>query len=175
VAEDQEPQSVAELVARIEVAWNEFDGQIARYPDDVITGPTDAAGWTIKDHIAHLTAWEASVVGIIRDGKPQNETMRVDRDLWDADDLDAINEQVRLQTANDSLARVMEARKATHRDLLTVLDAITLEELRQPWTDGVGDSANAPTILQKVIGNTVEHYPEHGEWITAITASDQGR
>lgn len=167
----KQPRNVEELVARIEAAWNTLDAQIARYPEDVITGPTDAAGWTIKDHLAHLTAWEASVMGIIRDGQPQNETMRVDRALWEAGDLDAINEQVRLQTANDSLAQVMEAGRPTHRDLLSALDAITPERLQQRWTDGVEDGSDAPTILEKVIGNTVEHYPEHGEWIAAIAAS----
>lgn len=171
MADEQEPRNFDDLVDGIEEAWNALDAQIARYPDDVITGPTDAAGWTIKDHIAHLIAWEASVVGIIRDGKPQNTTMGVDRTLWEADDLDAINEQIRAETVNDSLARVMEARNSTHRDLLAALDATTMERLGQRWTDAVGDSADAPTILQKVIGNTIEHYPEHGEWIAAIAAS----
>lgn len=170
----QEPGSVEELVARIEEQWRALETQIARYPDDVLSGPTDAAGWTIKDHLAHLTAWERSVLGIIRDGRPQNETMGVDRTLWEADDLDAINERIRAQTANDSLAKVLAAREATHGDLLAALDTVTFEQLQQRWTDGVGDASDAPTVLQKVIGNTVEHYPEHAEWIAAIarTAAD---
>lgn len=91
MAMEQEPQDIAELVARIEAAWNALEAQIAQYPEDVLTGPTDAAGWTIRDHLAHLTAWEASVLGFI----------------------------------------------------------------------------------QKIVGNTVEHYPEHAEWIAAIADSAQ--
>lgn len=164
----QEPGTVEDLVARIEQAWNALDVQITRYPEAVMTEPVDAAGWTITDHLAHLTAWEASAIGIVRDGRPQNETMGVDRVLWDADDLDAINERTRAQTADDSLAQVLEARKATHRDLLAALDAVPMERLRERWTDGIGDASDVPTILQKVIGNTAEHYPEHGAWIAAI-------
>lgn len=166
----QQPATVDELVVRIEDAWNALESRIATYQDAVLTGPTDAAGWSIKDHLAHLTAWEGSVLGIVRDGRPQNETMGVDRALWEADDLDRINEQIRLQTANDSLAEVMEARAATHRDLQAALDAATMEQLRERWTDGVGDASDAPTVLEKVIGNTAEHYPEHAEWIAAIAA-----
>ena len=168
MAVEQEPQDVAELIARIEGAWDAFDAQISHYPEDVLMGPTDVAGWTIRDHLAHLTAWEASVLGIIRDGRPQNETMGVDRSLWEADDLDAINEQVRARTADDSLAEVLEAQRATHRDLLAALGTVSHEQLRQRWTDGVGDASDAPTIFQKIVGNTVEHYPEHAEWIAAI-------
>lgn len=171
----QEPETVEELVGRIEAAWNALDARIAQYADDVLSGPTDAAGWSIRDHLAHLTAWEGSVLGIIRDGRPQNETMGVDRALWEGDDLDAINERVRARTASDSLAEVLEARSVTHRDLLATLDAVPFERLGQRWTDGIGDASDAPTILEKAIGNTVEHYPEHGEWIAAIAASSQSR
>lgn len=166
----QQTESVEGLVARIEEQWRALEVQISRYPADVLTGPADDAGWTIRDHLAHLTAWEGSVLGIVRDARPQNETMGVDRALWDADDLDAINERIRAQTANDSIAKVLETRETTHRDLLAALDAVSVERLRQRWTDGVGDASEAPTILEKVIGNTVEHYPEHGEWIAAIAA-----
>lgn len=171
MAMEQEPQDIVELIARIEAAWNAFEAQIAQYPEDVLTGPTDAAGWTIRDHLAHLTAWKASVLGIIRDGRPQNETMGVDRALWEADDIDAINEQIRARTEDDSLAQVLEAQRATHRDLLAALATVSIEHLRHPWTDGAGDVSDAPTILQKIIGNTVEHYPEHAEWIAAIADS----
>lgn len=168
------PSTVDDLIARIEEQWRALDAQISRYSDRDLMEPTDAAGWSIKDHLAHLTAWERSVLGILRDGRPQNETMGVDRALWEADDLDAINNQIREQTANHSLTQVMEARQATHRELLSTLGIVTFEQLQQRWTDGVGDSADAPTILQKVIGNTIEHYPEHGEWIAAIAHSAQG-
>ncbi len=171
----QEPQTLEELVARIKAAWDALDAQIVQYGDDVLTGPTDAAGWSIRDHLAHLTAWEGSVLGIIRDGRAQNETMGVDRALWEADDLDAINERIRTRTASDSLAEVLEAREATHRDLLAALDTVPMERLRERWTDGIGDASDAPTVLEKVIGNTAEHYPEHGEWIAAIAASSQSR
>ncbi len=171
----ESPATVEDLVASIEDAWSALNAQIAQYTDDELTRPTDATGWTIKDHLAHLTAWEASVIRIVRDGQSQDRTMGVDRALWEAGDLDAINEQIRAHTANDSLAEVMAAWDATHRDLVAALDAVTMEQLHQRWTDGIGDDADVPTILEKVIGNTIEHYPEHGQWIAAVAATAESK
>lgn len=167
----QEPENVEELTARIEEQWSALDAQISRYPDDVLTGPSDAAGWTIRDHLAHLTAWEASVLGFIRDGRPQNETMGVDRTLWETDDLDAVNERIRVQTSDTPLTEVMAALQATRRELVAALGTLTTERLRERWVNGSIDASDAPTILEKVTGNTVEHYPEHAEWIAAIAKS----
>jgi hypothetical protein len=165
-----EPNTVEELVARIDAAWEALDAQIAGYGDRLMTGPVDHAGWTIRDHLAHLVAWEASVVGILRDGQTQDVTMGVDRVLWEAGDLDAVNEQIRQRTADQSLAEVMADLRATHRELLAVLDTVTIGRLGERWADAVGDASRAPSLMQKVLGNTVEHYPEHGEWIAGIAA-----
>lgn len=167
---DQAIARMDDLRARIERAWDALETQVAAYPEDVLTGPSGEAGWSIKDHLAHLTAWEAGVVGIIRDGVTQDVTMSVDRAVWDAGDLDAVNERIRVQTADAPLAEVLAARQATHRELLAALRTLTAERLGERWTDGTGDAQDAPTILQKVTGNTVEHYPEHAQWIAAIPA-----
>ena len=58
----QEPRNKAELEASIDHWWDALQAVIGRYTEAELTGPTDAAGWTVKDHLAHLAAWERSMV-----------------------------------------------------------------------------------------------------------------
>lgn len=50
-----------ELLIRIEQGWNEFQAYIQTLSAAQLAGPTDAAGWTAKDHIMHLAVWEDGI------------------------------------------------------------------------------------------------------------------
>lgn len=163
------PATVDELLRDIDEAWNALNGAIAQLSDEQMTTPTDAAGWTVKDHIAHLAAWENSVLVIVRDRRPQHEGLGVDKVTWDAEDIDATNEVVRQANADAPLDEVRTRLETVHAQLVDTVAEMTDAELQLPvdyWVTGGGDFP----VVYKITGNTSEHYPEHREWMLAIVA-----
>lgn len=169
IAEAPVPSTVTELLRDIDEAWNALNGAIAQLTDEQMTGPTDAAGWTVKDHLAHLAAWENSVLVILRDREPQYEGLGVDKVTWDAEDIDATNDVVRRANADAPLDEVRTRLESVHAQLIDTIADMTDEELQLPvdrWVAGGGDFP----VVHKILGNTAEHYPEHREWMLAIVA-----
>lgn len=169
VAETSAPATVDELLRDIDRAWNALNGAIAQLTDEQMTIPADAAGWTVKDHVAHLAAWENSVLVILRDREPQYEGLGVDKVTWDAEDIDATNDVVRQANADAPLDEVRTRLETVHAQLIDTIADMTDEELQLPvdrWVAGGGDFP----VVHKITGNTAEHYPEHREWMLAIVA-----
>src|SRR4051794_1166729 len=79
-----------ELLRRMQAGWDELNRYIASLSDQQLTGPTDAAGWTVKDHLIHLAIWEDSVFGIL-EGLARHDYMGVDQEIWESGDFDRIN------------------------------------------------------------------------------------
>jgi hypothetical protein len=52
----------AELLADIEPAWAALNAALDRLTPTQMTTIKDGQGWTVKDHLIHLTAWERSIV-----------------------------------------------------------------------------------------------------------------
>ena len=168
-AEERAPETVDELLRTIDEAWNGLNGAIAQFSDEQMTTPTDAAGWTVKDHLAHLAAWENSVLVILRDRRPQYDGLGVDKVSWDADDIDATNEVVRQANADAPLDEVRTRSESVHAQFVETISEMTDEELKLPvdhWVPGGGDFP----VVHKIAGNSAEHYPEHRELMLAIVA-----
>jgi hypothetical protein len=168
-AEERAPETVDELLRTIDKAWNGLNGAIAQLTEEQMTIPTDHAGWTVKDHLAHLAAWENSVLVILRDRKPQYEGLGVDKVTWDADDLDATNEVVRQANADAPLDEVRTHSETVHAQVVETISELTDEELRLPVDHWVASGGDFP-IVDKIAGNSSEHYREHREWMLAIVA-----
>jgi hypothetical protein len=50
----------AELLERIEAGFQEINQYLDSLTETQLTQPTDAAGWTAKDHVIHMAIWEDS-------------------------------------------------------------------------------------------------------------------
>jgi len=57
--------------------WQSFVDAADALSDEQWTGPTDTSGWTVKDHVAHVTRWDESLIALVRDGIPRQTTLRV--------------------------------------------------------------------------------------------------
>jgi uncharacterized damage-inducible protein DinB len=82
------------LVRGIERARKELFAFLDSLPEERLTGPVDAVGWTVLDHLVHLTAWERSVVYFLR-GRPRHQGLGVPEDLYLQHSEDEINAAVR--------------------------------------------------------------------------------
>jgi hypothetical protein len=148
-------------------AWRRLQAVIDGADPDALVQETDPAGWSSKDHLAHLDAWANSVLVMIRDGRPQWEGLGIDKWLFDEEGYDSKNEVIRQRTVGTSLADVRASLVSTHGEILRVLSGMTDEQINQPCDAFVPGAGDFP-IAYKIAGNTFGHYEEHRKYIERI-------
>ena len=72
--------TTTELVSRMQKGWDDFQAYLKTLTLEQVTQPTDAAGWTVKDHIIHLATWEDGVYALL-EKQPRHEQMGLDKAL----------------------------------------------------------------------------------------------
>jgi hypothetical protein len=164
---DTETMSKADLLAKIEKGWNDFQTYLKTLSEEQLTGPADAAGWTAKDHIMHLAVWEDSINALFN-SQLRNENMGVDKATWDSRDFDKINAVIQQRHKDKPLAEVLQTLQDVHQRLMTKLQSLTEEDLTRPYSHYQSDSTNSNPAIRWVKGDTYEHYAEHTPWIDAI-------
>jgi hypothetical protein len=164
---DERILSKAELIANIEHGWDDFQSYLKTFTETQLIGPTDAVGWTIKDHLGHLAAWEDSVYAVLTK-QPRREYMGVDRDTWKSGDFDKINAVIRARYAHLSLADTLNQLETVHRRVMEQIQLLSDDDLGKPFNTFQPGSANEAPIIGSIIGNTYDHYAEHKGWIAAI-------
>ena len=161
----------AEFLAEVERSWAAFNAAIDRLSESQLTGAQDEQGWTVKDHLAHLAAWERSTISFL-EGKPRHEGLGVEASVYLSGDFDAINDLIYRQHKSLPLPQVMAALQDTHQELLAAIEPLTVEDLRQPYHHFQPDQPNDErTAMQVIYENTIEHYDEHLGWIEALLGS----
>lgn len=162
----------AELLARIEPSWTELQRFIARTEPEKLTEPLDAEGWSVKDHLSHIAAWERSMLYLLQ-RRPRHEGLGVSEELFLADDLDALNAAIHDQTKDRSLDEALADLRWTHEQFLAEIDRHPDASLQQPYSHFLphepGDEKIAP-VMGWLAGDTYEHYDEHRGWMEAIAA-----
>ena len=159
-----------EMVVEMQRAWSELRAVVDAATPDELLEKTDAAGWSAKDHLAHLDAWDTSVLVMIRDGRPQWEGLGIDQAMYDEEGYDHKNEVIRQHSVAAPLDEVRASLASTHNEFVRVLEGMTDEQLHRPANDYVSGSGDFQ-IAHKIMGNTYMHYDEHREYIERILAS----
>ncbi|MGH2562645.1 MAG: DinB family protein [Thermomicrobiales bacterium] len=164
------PRHKADLLDRIERAWAELERAIDRFSEAQLTGRTDAVGWTAKDHLSHLTTWEASMIAILQ-RRARHLSLGVDESTYLDGTEDEINAAIQARTKDRTLAEVVAERRAVHEELLATLAGLSDGDLRLTYSDYLpdepGEESGIP-MLWRLDGNTASHYDEHRPWIEAI-------
>jgi len=161
--------TVAELVRNIESGWLRFQTYIHSLTDEQLTRPTDAAGWTAKDHIIHLAAWEDTLNALL-EHTPQWERLGIDKTLWDTRDVDKMNAIIQKRYQNMPLEDVLLRQQQVHNWLMSKVPLLPDEELLRPVRDYQPNSDDTRPILRNLVTDTYEAYEEHTPWIAAIVA-----
>ena len=167
------PTSKADLMVRIDRTWTSFRDATFSVDDAriVIPGP---GGWSVKDQIAHISAWERSLMGLLTKGS-RAAAMGIDEQLYAGHDTDAINARVYALAKELPVADVKRRADETHAALLVVLDGLTWEDLNQPYSHyQAGAPAGGPEdypVGAWVAGNSYGHYPMHQGYAEATLAA----
>ena len=163
----------SELLSAIDAGWASLADALAQLSETQLTVPTDAAGWTGKDHIVHLAAWERSILYLLA-SKPRHAGLGVDEALYLSGDDDAINGAIQSQHRDISLADALAELRRVHTELRAVLDGLSDADVHKMYSDYLpeepGEEDGTP-IIDRVVGNTSEHYAEHLPWILALAGA----
>jgi hypothetical protein len=165
---DQTPFSQAELLRRIEAGWKELQAYLDGLSEAQLTTPTDAAGWTPKDHVMHMAVWEDGIRALLNK-ESRIEAMGLDRKTWDSHDYDKMNDMIFRRYQNKSWAEVKRALEDVHRRLMETVQHLSTEDLERPYHHYDPDFAtNDHAVWGYVVGNTFEHYAEHIPWMDVM-------
>lgn len=119
--------------------------------------------WSIKDILAHITAWHIHLLNLMEGVRlGQEPALNHEEDK----ELDAINEQFYQQSQGRPLDDVLRDFYDIRQRVIEQLQQLTDEQLQTlPWPD-----STAP-LSAFVVGNTFGHYAEHMQPIEAWLAS----
>ncbi len=163
----QQPVTKQEFLDYVNARWNAFVAQTDTLTDEQWTGPTDAAGWTAKDHVAHVTAWDRSIIEHLRNQTPQQQTLGVSDAAWTASGYDAENEEIRQRTIDHPVDVVRAERDKTWIEILEIVSGFSEEEYAGPCT-AVGLSSQEQSLLEWLVAELPNHYAEHCGYIEVI-------
>lgn len=154
------------LMRQMEDSWNELLTFIGSLTPEQLTGPTDAAGWTAKDHIIHIAKWENAGIALL-EGKSKRETLDIPQEIWDQDD-DPVNAVIQERNRDTPMDEVMYTLKETHARMLRKLETMTEEDLQRPYNHYQPGTERTHPIIRNVMADTTGHYREHIPWMKAI-------
>ena len=169
---DETKLSKAELLANIERGWNDLQSYLAALSYEQVTIPTDPAGWTAKDHLAHLAVWEDNINALL-EKTPSWEYMGVDRDLWESWDWDKQNAVIQQRYKDISLRDLQNMFFGIHERLIEKIKSLSDADLQRPYKDYQPDSTTDQPIIHSMLGDTYEHYAEHKDYINVIVTGSE--
>lgn len=160
----------AGLLGEIKLPWSALHAELEDLTEAQMTTMRDAQGWTVKDHLIHLAAWERSVVFLLQ-RKARHEGLGVDEDLYLNGGEDEINDVIYRQYKDLPLDAALDQLRNVHRELLDILHAMSDSDLQKPYReylpDELSDRDDSP-IIDLIYGNTAYHFTEHLGWIEGL-------
>ncbi len=160
--------SAATVREHIRRAWDELQQVVGSLDDDRLAAP-GPDGWSIKDHLAHLADWEEYLVAMV-DGRRPDEALGLD---LSATTTDEVNAQLQRRHVDRSPADVRSRLREVHARTVARLGELDDSDLARPlsaylpWTTSADREG---PIVDRVTGNTCEHYDEHRAWIKEMLA-----
>ena len=144
------------LLADINDSYTKFKAQLASLSEEQLTTPGVNGTWSIKDNIAHLSAWHKVLLArllAVRD-------LTHYEDAITGLDVDTVNERFYQQDKTRSLNDVLAEFDTSHQQIVQTLEGMTDEQINKPqdWLGG-------QPVLSYIAGDTVEHYEEHSQII----------
>lgn len=162
------PTTVRELRERMDAGLAAFEAALDRLSDEQMTGPKDAAGWNVRDHLTHLAVWANGISALLR-REDRWAAMGVPRSTPEGNDVDydAINEQIAERHRHLSASETRELLVAAHRRLVEAVEGLADEQLGWPYDRFVApfSGTEGRPIVEYIAGNDYDHFAEHLDWL----------
>jgi hypothetical protein len=112
-------------------------------------------GWSVKDVLAHISAWERTATSwldvIARGETPERPEVR---------DVDATNARFYAASTDAPLAAVLDESRASHAEIVAATERLSDAQLNDKQPLGF-------KLWRMIDGNSAEHYREHTRQIAA--------
>ncbi len=156
----------SECLEKIDAAWDKLQAFLSALSEAQMLELRDSAGWNVVDHIAHLAAWEQSVLQLFA-GQPRYQALGVELALYESADIDAINAAARASWSGLSRTQALDKFQAIHEKMLSALGGLSEDEFNQPLATLFPQAARGDErrLAYVVMGNTDYHYLEHMGWM----------
>jgi hypothetical protein len=142
------------FLAEIEKGYADFSGLLSSLSEEQIIVTGVNGEWSIKDNIAHITAWHNWMSGLLR-GVKGGEKQQYGVD-WSDEAVDEVNERVYQENKAVPLAEVLAQFHASYQQMLAIVQSISSQELN------VSMPVSSKALAWQIIAdNTYEHYQEH--------------
>jgi hypothetical protein len=155
--ENMPPINKEELLNRIHKEWTQLLQVILPLDEDQMTTAVDG-GWTIKDNLAHIIAWEQYLIHHHIRKSPPHDIFGMDSETYKKSDEDDINAFLFQKNKDLTLNQVRTDLRSTHEALLSELERLPFSTLIKPRYD---DDQEGRPLLWWIIANTYDHYIEH--------------
>lgn len=153
----EEQMTKIKLLEKIRSSRQELEDCLDQIPRESMTIPGAENDWSVKDILAHITAWEGNMrlwIQQLTEGETPDRP--APGQPWK--DLDQINKDIFERNRNKSLDVVQAEFERSYRDTITLVASTSEKDLvdigRFEWT------GSAPAWYL-VGGNTFWHYEEH--------------
>src|SRR5437868_1535935 len=165
--------TTAEMISRIENGYKALQTLLNTWTDEQIVTPGGPDGWSVKDHLAHMAAWERGQAALMR-REDRWKAMALSSDTHDIEDM---NKTIYANNRDRSLVDVRADLAEAHQQLVLALDSLTDADLLKTYwyynPDEPGEDDGDP-IWPLVVGNSYGHYEEHEPWMKEIIANPGG-
>lgn len=153
------------VMTRIEAGWKELGDLVNRVEDAAGLNTVGADGWTVKDHVAHVAAWEHSLLALL-EGRDRAGAMGLNEQL---EEIDSVNEAIRQLHANDTADEALGYFRDSHAQLMAAVAKLDDADLEKPYSHyQPSDPDEKRPVAGWVAGDTYEHYAEHVNWINQL-------
>lgn len=159
------PQRKSELIARIQEGRAALDALIGALSPEQAVAPGPNGGWSVKDHLAHLAAWQCvAYLRVIGHSRYEHEVFGMNPTRYAASSAEGLNAAIYESCKERTLAEVRASFEQAYQQVLGALTQLGSEDLQRqvdPTQPQLG------TLAANVAGNTYAHFEEHASSIRA--------
>ncbi|HKA49433.1 MAG TPA: ClbS/DfsB family four-helix bundle protein [Candidatus Dormibacteraeota bacterium] len=159
-----------QLLGRIEEGWAELDRLQAGLDAEAVGTPSGGE-WRLKDHLAHIAAWELSLIALLTGG---DRSAAVGVPAGSSHETDSVNAIIHQRLRGLTGAEVRALLRGAHAQLRDALAPLTDDDLLLPYShyqpQEAGEGGKQP-VIGWITGNTFDHVHEHLDAMRALTGS----
>ena len=163
----------AALLQEIDDAWALLNAYLDTLTVAQMAQIRDPAGWAVKDHVAHLAAWERSVAVYLL-GQPRYEGLGVAREIYLSEDLELINHTIQQIWKDISSEAARNLLRDVHSEMLRLLEPLGDDDLVKPnseYAPSASGEWDGRPISGVIFCNTADHYRQHLGWIENLVSN----
>ena len=156
---------LAKFTASIDAAWKDLHAFLAAVTPSQAS-KRDPAGWSVKDHVAHLAVWEDSVAILFRGGR-RHEALGVEGPFYAAGSFDEINEVIKVRLEGTTLQEAIRDLEGAHNQLMGHLRILRDADLNAKAREFFPQAPrnDERSLIALIWDNTGGHFTAHLEWM----------